>query len=136
MQYGIVSDDIEARAILDVLDDNDEILRVTFIIDTGATGEITMPQSVIDRLYLPLAEDADSVDVTLADGSSSPGRLYIARIFWHGRLKEVDVVNVGTEPLIGMGLLYGSNLNVDTVPGGLVTITELPAVSPPDMPCG
>ena len=136
MQYRIVNDDIEASAILDVLDDNDEIVRVTFIIDTGATGEMTMPQSVIDRLNLPLAEDADSVGVTLADGSSSSGRMYIARIFWHGRLREVDVVNVGTEPLIGMGLLYGSNLNVDAVPGGLVTITELPAASLPEMPRG
>ena len=117
---------LKANIILDVLDDNDEIVHIMFIIDTGATGEMILPQPVIDRLNLPLADDYDNIGVTLADGSSSPGILYVARIFWHGRIREVDVVNVGIDPLIGMGLLYGSNLNVDTVPGGLVTITELP----------
>ena len=32
---------------------------------------------------------------------------------------------MGSDPLIGMGLLRGSNLSVDAIPGGLVTITEL-----------
>ena len=125
MQYGIVNSNLEANIVLNVLDENGENIPIAYIIDTGATGDMTLPQWVIDRLNLPLAEDPDSIGVTLADGSSSPGRLYLARVLWHDRIREVEVVNVGTEPLIGMGLLYGSNLNVDTVPGGLVTITEL-----------
>ena len=135
MQYGLVNDDIEATIVLDVLDENDDIIPVTFLIDTGAIGEMILPQGMIDSLNLPLAEDADNIGVTLADGSSSPGRLYIARIFWHGNLKEVEVVNIGTEPLIGMRLLYGNNLNVDAVPGGQVTITELPPTSQPETLC-
>ena len=128
MQYGIVNDDVEADIILNVLDDHGESIPIACIIDTGATGDMTLPQSVIHRLNLPLAEDPDNIGVTLADGSSSPGRPYIARVQWHGLIREVEVVNVGTEPLIGMGLLYGSNINIDAVPGGLVTITELPDV--------
>jgi len=126
MQYGIVNDHVEANIVLNVLDDSGGSIPITCIIDTGATGEMTLPQSVIHRLNLPLAEDPDNIGVTLADGSSSPGRLYIARVLWHGSIREVEVVNVGTEPLVGMGLLYGSNVNIDAVPGGQVTITELP----------
>ncbi len=129
MQYGIVNDDVEASMVLDVLDDRDETVRIDCIIDTGATGEMTLPRSIIHQLNLPLAEDPDNIGVTLADGSSSPGRLYLARVLWHGSIREVEVVDVGTEPLIGMGLLYGSNINIDAVPGGQVTITELPDIS-------
>ncbi len=50
-----------------------------------------------------------------------------ASIFWHGRLREVDVVSLETDNLIGMGLLQGSNVNIDAIPGGSVTITELSA---------
>ncbi len=135
MQYGFVNDDIEATLVINVLDEDDDIIPVTFLIDTGATGEMTLPQGMIDRLNLSLAEDADNIGVTLADGSSSAGRLYLARIYWHSILREVEVVNIGTEPLIGMRLLYGSNLNVDAVPGGLVTITELPPASQPETLC-
>ncbi len=128
MQYGIVNGDVEANIVLNVLDNNDESIPIACIVDTGATGEMTLPQWIIDRLNLPLAEDPDNIGVTLADGSSSPGRLYLARVLWHDRIREVEVVNVGTDPLIGMGLLCGSNINLDAVPGGLVTITELPDV--------
>ena len=78
MQYGIVNDDVEADIILNVLDDHGESIPIACIIDTGATGDMTLPQSVIHRLNLPLAEDPDNIGVALADGSSSPGRLYIA----------------------------------------------------------
>ena len=125
MQFGIVNDDVEANIVLNVLDDNGESIPIACIIDTGATGEMTLPQAVINRLNLPLAEDPDNIGVTLADGSSSPGTLYLAHVVWHGSVREVEVVNVGTEPLIGMGLLYGSNINIDAVPGGQVIITEL-----------
>ena len=125
MQYGIVNSDVEAQMVLNVLDHNDEIIPIACVIDTGATGEMTLPQYIIDRLNLPLAEDPDNIGVILADGSSSSGTLYMARVQWHDRIREVEVVNVGTDPLIGMGLLCGNNINIDAVPGGLVTITEL-----------
>ena len=136
MQYGIVNDAIEATVTLNVMADNDEGIPITFIIDTGATGDASLPQSVIDSLNLSLAEDSDDIVITLADGTTGPGRLYPARVLWHDRIRHIEVVNLEGAPLVGMALLYGCNLNVDAVPGGLVTITELPAVSPPEMPCG
>ena len=136
MQYGIVNDAMEATVTLNVMADNEESIPITFVIDTGATGDASLPQSIIDSLDFPLAEDADNIVITLADGMTGPSRLYLARILWHDRLREIEVVNLEGAPLVGMALLYGSNLNVDAVPGGLVTIIELPAVLPPEMPCG
>ena len=136
MQYGIVNDAMEATVTLNVMADNDESIPIAFVVDTGATGDISLPQSIIDSLDLALAEDTDNVVITLADGTTGPGRLYLARILWHDRIRHIEVVNLEGAPLVGMALLYGSNLSVDAVPGGLVAITELPAVSPPNIPCG
>ena len=135
MQYGIVNDAMEATVTLNVTAGNDESIPITFVIDTGATGDMSLPQSLIDSLDFPLVEDADNIVITLADGTTGPGRLYLARILWHDRIRHIEVVNLEGAPLIEMALLYGSNLNVDAVPGGLVTISELPTVSQSEIPC-
>ena len=127
--YGAVSgigDNLEAAVALTVLGYGGVSELVTFLVDTGATGEITLPQATIAKLNLPLvAYGSANASVTLADGTVSLARVHTARVFWHDRLRDVEVVNLDTDPLIGMGLLRGSNLSVDAIPGGLVTITEL-----------
>ena len=116
MQYGIVNDDVEADIILNVLDDHGESIPIACIIDTRATGDMTLPQSVIHRLNLPLAEDPDNIGVTLADGSSSPGRPYIARVQWHGLIREVEVVNVGTDRSSEWGCYTGATSTLTRCP--------------------
>ncbi len=127
--YGAVSgigDTLEAEVALTVLGYGGVSERVTFLVDTGATGEMTLPQAAIVRLNLPLvAYGSADAFVVLADGAVSSARVHAARVVWHDRLRDVEVVNLGSDPLIGMGLLRGSNLSVDAAPGGLVTITEL-----------
>ncbi len=128
MHYGTVNDGIEAIVTLTALGNNDATERIAFIIDTGLTEEAILPQEIIDRLNLPAVDGDDNDDsfrITLADGSTAIPSVYTTRILWHDRLREVQVVALGPDPLIGMGLLRGCNINVDAVPGGLVTITEL-----------
>ena len=67
---------------------------------------------------------------TLADGSSDWFDLYSAHILWHDRPVEIEVINMEGDPLIGMALLRGSNISIDTVPAGAVTITELTPTPP------
>ena len=131
--YGVVGEVdgfLEANVTLSVHSENGSTESISFVIDTGYTAEMMLPQNVIERLNLPLA-DYDDVDVavTLADGSTAVSRLYVANVSWHDRLLNVEVDNISPEPLIGMGLLRGSNLSVDAIPGGRVTITELSALS-------
>jgi hypothetical protein len=47
-------------------------------------------------------------------------------VIWGGQYREIEINAAETEPLIGMSLLRGYRLQVDTVQGGLVTISELP----------
>ena len=129
--YGRVTefDDIlEAETTLVVQGDGDATESIDFIIDTGYTGEITLPLEIIDRLNLQ-AVHYDSFDagptVVLADGTIRNVTVYVAHIFWNDRLRSVEVDSLGIAPLVGMGLLRGSNLSIDAAPGGLVTITEL-----------
>ena len=123
-------DVLEAVVSLSVQGDGDAIEGVDLIIDTGYTGELALPQDVIDRLDLQTAEYEDADDdvaptVILADGTIRGVSVYFATVWWHDRLRTVEVDGIGDVSLIGMGLLQGSNLNVDAIPGGLVTITEL-----------
>ncbi len=129
--YGKVSavdDFLEAVVALSVQGDDGATEGVDFIIDTGYTGEMTLPQEIIDRLNLRTV-DYDGYETTptviLADGAILPVAVYVTGVWWHDRLRIVEVDSIGSNPLIGMTLLQGSNLRVDAIPGGLVTITEL-----------
>ena len=80
-----------------------------------------------DRLTMSgCAPRNDKVGTCEADRIVDTFARYNARIMWHGNSKEVVAVNMGSEPILGMQLLQGSNLSVDAVFGGSVTITELP----------
>ena len=52
--------------------------------------------------------------------------LYAATIVWDGKYREIDVAESETEPLIGMALLYGYKLQIETIKGGLVRVDALP----------
>lgn len=125
MQFGAVDDALDARIILTVMGDDGASEPVNFLIDTGFYGELTLSWDIVQRRSLRRSDDAD-VSLTLAGGSISDANVYVARIIWHGRIRDVQVVHLDTDPLIGMSLLRGSNLNVDAVPGGAVVISELP----------
>jgi hypothetical protein len=51
--------------------------------------------------------------------------MYRATIIWDGAFKVVDVAASETEPLLGMGLLYGFKLQVEAVERGTVTIEAM-----------
>ena len=63
---------------------------------------------------------------TLGDGSEVLFDICDGMVIWGGQYREIEINAAETEPLIGMSLLRGYRLQVDTVQGGLVTISELP----------
>lgn len=131
MHYGTVrvnGDAIEAWITLTVAGDGDTTADVAFLIDTGFSGEVALPYSIISQLNLQ-PSTRDDMAISLADGSSGTASVYIAYISWHGRLREVNLLNLECEPLVGMDLLRGSNISVDAAPGGVVAIAELAAAS-------
>lgn len=93
------------------------------VIDTGFTDWLTIPTSVAEHLGLPVR---GSVDAELADGSVEQLPIHRMRVSWHGRTRPVRAYEVTSdEALIGMSLLRGNRLTVDSVPGGAVLIEEL-----------
>jgi predicted aspartyl protease len=62
---------------------------------------------------------------TLGDGSEVLFDIYDAVAIWDGKAREIEVNSAETDPLIGMSMLHGYRLQVDTIEGGLVIITDL-----------
>ncbi len=123
MHYGIVNQDLEPCITLTVLGTNDTTFVADFMIDTGYTAEVILPQNIIDQLNLLRGDD---VEITLGDGTTNTYAVYSAYIEWYGQPREVVVMSIGAKPVIGMLLLQGSNISVDAIPNGRVTITGLP----------
>lgn len=96
--------------------------EIEAILDTGYTGWLTLPLSVVSDLDLPFHGRGSAL---LADGSESSFNIHEATVAWAGRRRSAAIHVVETEPLLGMGLLYGHELGVQVVAGGTVTLREL-----------
>ncbi|MCX5933818.1 MAG: clan AA aspartic protease [Pseudanabaena sp. LacPavin_0818_WC45_MAG_42_6] len=122
MILGNVSLRCEAMLPLFVDNANGQQQVIDAVIDTGFNGFLTLPSEIIAKLDLSWN---GSDTVTLGDGSETLFDIYSARIIWDGQFREVDIAESETEPLIGMGLLYGYKLQIEVVERGLVTIVAL-----------
>jgi clan AA aspartic protease len=92
-------------------------------IDTGFTDRLTLPPDIVEELGLPLR---GSADVTLAEGSIETLPMYRVRILWHGQEHAIRAFAVCGDTLVGMALLFGSELRIRVIEGGTVEIEELP----------
>ena len=123
MITGYVSDNREAVIALRVFDVQGHIHEIETVIDTGFTGYLTLPPMLITQWQLIMRGYEQAV---LADGQVSTFEVYQAEIDWHGTPRRVEVDGVDSIPLIGMGLLYGSELRIQAILGGIVTVESLP----------
>jgi predicted aspartyl protease len=62
---------------------------------------------------------------TLGDGSEVTFEVYAARVIWDGEYRAIPINEAETDPLVGISLLYGYDLHIQTVEGGSVTIKRL-----------
>jgi clan AA aspartic protease len=80
-------------------------------IDTGFTGDLVVPQKVVDSLALL---QSGTVDAVLADGSQIEVKTYTCHVNWFGEERRLEVVsNDGDFPLLGVGLLLGLELRAN-----------------------
>lgn len=96
---------------------------VEAVIDTGFNGYLTLPPDVITSLGLPFRRNGRAV---LGDGSAVTFDIHEAVILWDGLLRRISVDAADTEPLLGMRLLYGHDLNVRVIEGGSAVIKPFP----------
>ncbi|MGK7889362.1 MAG: clan AA aspartic protease [Leptolyngbyaceae cyanobacterium] len=102
------------------------IKSVDAVIDTGFNGFLSLPTAIITELGLSWSYRDRA---TLGDGSETVFDVYDAEVIWNGQYREIEINAAETEPLLGMRMLKGWRLQVDTVEGGLVTIERLLDVS-------
>jgi clan AA aspartic protease len=95
---------------------------VQAVVDTGFTGELTLPPRLVTRLALRWDHAEHGI---LADGSETDLDVYEATALWDGSPRVVTVGAIEGVPLIGMTLLDGYELRVVVRSGGTVTIRSL-----------
>lgn len=80
-------------------------------VDTGFTGDLVIPRSIIESLGL---KPSGAIDGILADGTQTQLETYTCRLDWFGRIRSLEVIaNSGEMSLLGVGLLLAKELTVD-----------------------
>jgi clan AA aspartic protease len=121
MMQGYVNENYEAMISVAVKNGN-SLKSFNAVIDTGFTGFLSLPTAIIIELGLQWSYRDRA---TLGDGIETVFDVYNAEILWNRQLREIEIDAAETEPLLGMALLRGYRLQVDTIEGGLVTIETL-----------
>jgi clan AA aspartic protease len=122
MITGIVNAFHEATIRLPVLSASGQTEEIGILLDTGFSGSLTLPPSLISALALPFRSRGSAI---LADGSQVQFDIYAATVVWDGLPRNILVETADTDPLDGMSMLYGYEIRIQAVDGGLVTIERL-----------
>jgi clan AA aspartic protease len=122
MIIGNVNTKREAVVQLAVFGENQQRQGIKAIIDTGYTGFLTLPSTIITTLGLTWYMQQEGI---LGDGSLCVFNVYEASVIWDGQIRTIETNESEADPLVGMGLLEGYELKIQAVAGGLVTITAL-----------
>ena len=120
--FGQVNKNREAILKLVIIGDENCKIAIDAVIDTGFNGDLILPPEAISELGLKLQGYQKAV---LGDGTTSQFQVYAATVIWDGSRRLVEVNAATSGVLIGMGLLEGYKLEVNTIPNGIVTITNL-----------
>jgi predicted aspartyl protease len=123
MIIGVVNAHREATIGLIVQEANGRGHDLDAVIDTGFTGCLTLPTALIATLGLTWRGYASAVR---GDGSLQQFDVYAAPVVWDGQARVGEIDAAETDPLVGMGLLYGHEVRMQAIDGGMVTIEALP----------
>ena len=112
----------EARVELQVHGPEGRNQRLNAVIDTVYTASLSLPPAVISSLGLRWQSIGRGI---LADGSECLFDVFEAEMDWDDEQTRVLVDEADTDPLIGMALLSGFELNIQIRPRGQVIIRKL-----------
>jgi clan AA aspartic protease len=123
MIIGTVNRRHEAVITLPVRDSSGRDRAVEAVLDTGFTGSLTLPSSLIESLDLPWRSRGGAV---LANGKVEQCDIYAAVVVWDGIERSVLVEAMENVPLLGMAMLVGYDLRVRVIAGERVEIEAVP----------
>ena len=111
----------ELRIVVPVLGTSGDAAPLEMVIDTGFTGFMTLRPWVARALALERAEERRRM---LADGQIIATPTYRATAIWQGNPTRIPVLEIDARPVIGMSLLWNSDVAIAAREYGRVTITE------------
>ena len=124
MIEGVVNASREAVVTVPVRGPSGQEREIQAVVDTGYSGMLTLPPSIVAELSLPLRSSGRAI---LANGTEDIFSIYDAALVWDGALRKVEADALGPTPLAGMALLDGYRLCLDVEEGGRVTIEAVPS---------
>jgi clan AA aspartic protease len=123
MIVGTVNSSLEPTVRVTVRNATGSDHEIEAVVDTGFTGSLTLPTSVIAAFGLPWRIRHT---VRLGDGSTDFYDVHAGIILWDGTVRHISVEAANTRPLLGMELISGCLLQIEAFPGGRVIIESLP----------
>ena len=111
----------EAWLTVDILNRQGNAVQIDAVVDTGFTEFLALPPVSIRELGLERGQD---MELATAGGQIIRSPTYSAIITWHGVGRKIQVIALTDRPLIGMSLLWGSDLIVQARENGRVIVSE------------
>ena len=119
MIEGVVNDALEAVVTLTLQGPAGQAQDIEAELDTGYSGFLTLPNTVVTELGLPFAYIGRAL---LANDDEVTFDVHDATVLWDGRPRHIKADATGSTPLVGMLLLDNHRLVMDVVRGGRVTV--------------
>ena len=119
MVTGTVNARYEMMIKLPVRNSTGQQQEIEAVLDSGFTGSLTLPPSLIASLGLPWRSRSSAI---LANGHVEQIDIHIGTIIWDGMPRPILIQALDNVPLLGMGLLVGYDLRARVTIGGLVKI--------------
>lgn len=126
MMQGIVNRNYDVTIRIVVGNSESERQVIDAVIDTGFTGFLTLPISLLGSLNLQAYRREAGI---LGDGSTYIFDVYRGIVIWDGEVRQIDINASEAAPLVGMSLLHGYRVQLDAIEGGTVRIQSLGNIS-------
>jgi clan AA aspartic protease len=104
---------------LPVQDSMGEEHAIEVVLDTGFTGSLTLPASLVESMDLPWRSRSSAI---LANGNVAELDIHVASVIWDGIERQILVQAIENVPLLGMAMLVGYDLRARVIIGGSVEI--------------
>ena len=122
MTNGYVTSTRKPLLRVTLLDAEEHRHTVPFILDTGFIGQLHLPERYIRRLGIRMSRRSTG---RLASGEMTEIATGDVIVIWQGMRRSVRVLQLDSEPLLGMEFLWNHRIAIDAVADGAVNITPL-----------
>ena len=119
MIEGAVNDAFEAVVTLALQGPAGQTQDIEAVIDTGYSGFLTLPTTLVMELGLPFAYVGRAL---LANDDEVTFDVHDVTVLWDGQPRDIKADATGSTPLVGMLLLARHSLNIEVERGGGVRI--------------